>query len=244
VIRRFNDLTIQWFNDLAFRIMHIENLLFILLIAVAFLFQLLARAASKARKDQTRRTQAPTPRTTPRIRRAPTESDEERIRKLLEALGQPATSRPPLPVAPQTDIPPRPLTPVQPPVAPFAPLWKVSREERRKREVILTESPPSEGARPVEKIIPPPITDAAAFEVQEGPLPLEPQPIIETPTEAYAAATRPVAKGKESKRDIAILLASTSGLRNAIILREIFGPPRSLQPLDLVGSVWASWRAL
>ena len=29
------------------------------------------------------------------MRRAPTESDEDRIRKLLEALGQPPTSRPP-----------------------------------------------------------------------------------------------------------------------------------------------------
>jgi hypothetical protein len=33
------------------------------------------------------------------------------------------------------------------------------------------------------------------------------------------------------------MLRSTSGLRDAIILREIFGPPRSMQPLDLVGSV-------
>jgi hypothetical protein len=29
-------------------------------------------------------------------------------------------------------------------------------------------------------------------------------------------------------------IASPQGLRDAIILREIFGPPRSLQPLDLV----------
>ena len=31
-------------------------------------------------------------------------------------------------------------------------------------------------------------------------------------------------------------LASRQGLRDAIILREIFGPPRSLQPPDLVSS--------
>jgi hypothetical protein len=36
--------------------------------------------------------------------------------------------------------------------------------------------------------------------------------------------------------EITALLSSAAGLRNAIILREIFGPPRSLQPLDLVGS--------
>jgi hypothetical protein len=32
-------------------------------------------------------------------------------------------------------------------------------------------------------------------------------------------------------------LASPQGLRDAIILREIFGPPRSLQPPDLVSSL-------
>jgi hypothetical protein len=34
-----------------------------------------------------------------------------------------------------------------------------------------------------------------------------------------------------SETNIATLLRSSSGLRNAIILREVFGPPRSLQPL-------------
>jgi hypothetical protein len=52
--------------------------------------------------------------------------------------------------------------------------------------------------------------------------------------EAYAAATRPVAKGMDLKTDIATLLASKSGLRNAIVLREIFGLPRSLQAFDLL----------
>jgi hypothetical protein len=86
----------------------------------------------------------------------------------------------------------------------------------------------------VEKIFPPATTGAPAFEVHEGPLPVEPPPIIKAPVEAYAAATRPIAKGAELKTDIATLLASKSGLRDAIILREIFGSPRSLQPLDLL----------
>jgi hypothetical protein len=214
--------------------MHIENLLFILLIAIAFLFQALARAVSKAKKDQTTPGSTPERRTTKPIPRAPTESDAERIRKFLEALGQPPTSRPPPPVVARTDVPPHPLAPVKPPIAR---LWELTREELRKREVIVRETPPSEGARPAEEIIPPKLTGAPTFEVHEESLPLEPPPIIKTPTEAYAAPKAfGVAKGEESKTDIAILLASTSGLRNAIILREIFGPPRSLQPLDLVGS--------
>jgi hypothetical protein len=50
-------------------------------------------------------------------------------------------------------------------------------------------------------------------------------------------ATATVAQASKSKVELATLLRSTSGLRDAIILREIFGPPRSLQPLDLVGTV-------
>ena len=90
-----------------------DNLLFLLLVAVAVLFQFLAKTAAKTGKDQTKRTE--TPQTPTPTRRPPTESDEDRIRKLLEALGQPPTSRPPPPVAPRTDIPPRPVAPVQPP---------------------------------------------------------------------------------------------------------------------------------
>ena len=84
------------------------------------------------------------------------------------------------------------------------------------------------------KIFPPLATGAPVFEVHEEPLPIEQSPVIKTPLEAYAAATRPIAKGAKLKTDIATLLASKAGLREAIILREIFGSPRSLQPLDLV----------
>jgi hypothetical protein len=204
---------------------HLENLLFLLLIAVAFLFQLLTKAAGKASKDQTKRTSTPSPRTPAPMRRASTESDEERIRRFLEALGQPTGSRPPPPMVPRTDIPPRPVAPVQPPTAQ---VWKQIREARRKREVIPKESPPPT-IRRVQEIVPPRITDLPAFEIHEGPLPVEQPSIIKTPVEAYAAATRPIAQRAELKTDIATLLASKSGLRDAIILREIFGPPRSLQ---------------
>ena len=212
--------------------MHIENLLFILLIAIAVLFRLLASKVGEAKKgsqEPDQRSATSRPPVEP-IRRAPVESDEERIRRFLEALGQPTGSRLPPPVVPRTDIPPRPLAPVQPPIAQ---VWKQIREQRGKRDVIRRESPPPERAKPAEKILPPAMTAASAFEVHEGPLPVEQPPVIKAPVEAYAAATRPVAKGEESKIDIAILLASTSGLRNAIILREIFGPPRGLRALEL-----------
>ena len=215
---------------------HLENLLFLLLLVVAGLFQLLGRAARKTSEEEEEPTSKPAPRTLKPIPRAPAESDEERIRKFLEALGQPPASTPPPPVVPRTNVPPRPLAPVQPPIPQPPPAWKLSREQRRKPDVIRREPPRPETARRAEKISAAAITGAPAFEVHEGPLPIEPPPIIKTPVEAYAAATRPVRKEAELKTDIATLFASKSGLRDSIILREIFGPPRSLQPLDLVGN--------
>ena len=217
--------------------MHLDSLLFILLIAVAILFQLLSRMASKARQERENsenetRESTPVTRTRPVMSRAPTESDEERIRKFLEALGQPTTSRPPAPVVPRTDIPLRPLAPVQPPTPRLVPSWKGTQEER-KRLVIRKETPALGKIRGAEEIAAPQITIPPAFEVHEGPLPAEMPSIIKTPVEAYAAATRVVARREEPRRGIASMLTSTSGLRDAIILREVLGLPRGLQALDV-----------
>jgi hypothetical protein len=212
--------------------MHIENLLFILLIAMAVLFRLLASKVGEARKrqqdpDQRSTTHPPPPEP---IERAPVESDSERIRRFLEALGQPAGSRPPPVVVPRTDIPPRPMAPVQLPTGQFAPPWKLAREGRRQRKAISRESPPLESAERAEKIFLPAITGAPAFEVHEGPLSPEPPPSV------TAAAAQPAAQGEEPKTHVGTLLASTSGLRDAIVLREIFGPPRGLRPPEFIGS--------
>jgi hypothetical protein len=203
---------------------HFDNLLFVLLVAVAVLFQLLTKAAGKTTKDQTKRTS--TPRTPPPIPRAPTESDEERIRKLLEALGQPPTSKPPPPVVPRTDIPPRPLAPVQPPVSPFS---QLRRERLHKREVIPKEIPPSRTVSAAAEIAPPKMTGSPAFEVHKGPLPIAPPPT----GKIVGEATQTITRTEKARIDIATLLASTSGLRGAMILREILGPPRGLQALEL-----------
>ena len=200
---------------------HLDSLLFLLLVAVAVLFQFLAKTAGKTGKDQTKRTS--TPRTPTPLQRTPTESDEDRIRKLLEALGQPPTSRPPPSVVPRTDIPPRPLAPVQPPISPFS---QLRREKSRKREIIPKEIPPPRTVRVAEKIVPP------AFEVQERSFPIAPPPIFKAPAETDAGVTPTIAKAEERRTDITTLLASTSRLRDVIILREILGPPCGLRVID------------
>jgi len=213
----------------------LDNLLFFLLIAVAALFQLLSKAVSKAGKSDSDETlSSPRPQTPRPIQRAPRESDADRIRKFLEALGQPPTSTPPPPVAPRTDIPPRRLAPVQPP--PVIPsTWRLPREQGRKPDVTQGESRPPEQPSRLQEIVPPPVRAPAApgFEVHEA-LPVEPPqpPIITTTLEASAAATQAVAKRSDFKMNIATLLLSKSGLREAIILREIFGPPRGFEAFD------------
>ena len=214
----------------------LDNLLFLLLIAVAALFQLLSKTISKAKKSDSNETSSsPRPQTPRPIQRAPRESDSDRIRKFLEALGQPPSSIPPSPVLPRTDIPPRRLAPVQPP--PVIPgVWRLPRERAEKPEVSQTESTRIEQPGRLQQIVPPPVPApaAATFEVHEA-LPVEPQPsIIKTPVESDATASQVVAKRAGSKRDIAILLASKSSLREAILLREILGQPRGLQAFDLL----------
>ena len=215
----------------------LDNLLFFLLIAVAALFQLLSKAVSKAGKSDSNETSSSPGSQTPRpIQRAPRESDADRIRKFLEALGQPPSSTPPPPVLPRSDIPPRPVAPVQPPptLVPRPP-WDLLREERRKRDARRKSSPPEQAIRAEEVILPPiPVPAASAFEVDEAALPLEPQqpPIIKASVEAYGAAARPSAARTDFKGDIATLLGSKSSLREAILLREILGTPRGLQAMD------------
>ena len=150
---------------------HLGNLLFLLLLAVAGLLQLLGRAARKTNKDE-QPTSKPAPTTLKPIPRAPAESDEERIRKFLEALGQPAASRPPPPVTPRTNIPPRPLGPVKPPTTCPLPPWKKlhARRTAQTRRHSQRNPLPEMSRRRAQKIFPPAMTGAPAFEVHEEPL--------------------------------------------------------------------------
>src|SRR5881227_36323 len=214
----------------------LDNLLFLLLIAVAALFQLLSKAISKAGKSDSNETSiSPRPQAPRPIQRAPRESDADRIRKFLEALGQPSSSTPPSPVLPRTDIPPRRLAPVQPP--PVIPgVWRLPREQRQKPDVTQRESRPPEQPSRFQEVVPPPVPGPATpgFEVHETlPVELQQPPLIKTPVEAYAAPKAfGVAKRADSKANIVTLLVSKSSFREAILIREILGPPRGLQEID------------
>jgi len=201
---------------------HFENLVFILFVIVAFFFQILARAATKANKRSGQSKTEP-PRSPPRTPpRPPADSEEERIRKFLEALGQPASSQPPAPVAPrptyQKPIIISRLPPVKSPLPPLT-----TRPPDLPEEVRLAE-PAIQTLQ--KKVFRPRVAQAPAFEVHGGPPSPEPITVSEAKTKSVEPGT-----------DLVALLRSPVGLRQAIILREVFGPPRSFQPLDLVGTV-------
>ncbi len=212
--------------------LHLDNILFLLFVAVAILFQLLSRAATKTGRrtsgDQKRRSISP-----PQPRGEQTE--EDRIRKFLEALGQPTSSAPPPPVKPRPTYQ-KPIVLPQPEPKPFT------------RSILsplppLTTRPPD---WPTPERVPPqagptrerkafkPESELPAFEVHRTSAPSE---AITEVKAAVEPATPLISKETEAKIDVVTLLRSASGLRQAILLREIFGPPRSLQPLDLVGTV-------
>ena len=202
--------------------MHIDNWLFFLLVAAAALFRWLMSAANKASKDAGN----PEERSTSPVPRAPVDSDEQRIRKFLEALGQPPGSRPPPPVTQQRPTYQKPI--VLPHVRPFgSPLPPLTtRPPDLPRQVQL---PGQITEPPYEEKKFKPIIPEGAFEVrQDAQPPSEPAP-IKSAAEAYAVATAPTRAPARVETNIAALLRSPSGLRNAIILREVFGPPRSMQ---------------
>lgn len=139
------------------------------------------------------------------------DSEEERMRKVMEALGVPRGGIPPRRVTPRAAAAGRPLAPVRPPATPdIAP--PIRRKERNRPAPALPAPAPRETRRaepvpePV-RAIPAP-APAAAFVKMETPV-AEPEP-------------------GGAPWDIRELLRNPASLRAAVVLREVLGPPRGL----------------
>jgi hypothetical protein len=211
--------------------MHLDNFLFPLLLAVAALFKLLTSKAG----DAARKKSEPPPQrsiSTPRTDQPPpiptADTDQERIRDFLEALGQPTSSKPPRKLSRPTYQKPITLPHLPPFASPLPPLVTRPPEEPTRK---ITRMPPVITPVVEPSVLTPAAYQAPVFEVQGSALAAEQTAAIATGTAATDAQTATEQPGPT----IAALLSSRSGLRDAIILREIFGPPRSLQSLHLVG---------
>ena len=201
---------------------HLDNLLFILLMVGVGLLRLLAKKAGGRTEEEP--DPSPGKETPPPLPRQTEQTDEERIRKFLEALGQPTSSKPPPPVRPR---------PVAPTVSEFQRQQVEQAAQAARPRKLLNPLPPLTtvpAAAPPRRVTMPRPT-ALSYEATSATPPDPTPPMTKTPVETYAVATSGPAAA-----DITKLLGSRDDLRRAIILREVFGPPRGLQSLDLIGN--------
>ena len=157
-----------------------------------------------------------------------TQTEEERIRRFLEALGQPATSAPPPKVTPRSTAPKREVLPHIPPFkSPLPPLTTVPPP-------LVTASPPLPAfLTSATQAPPPPPSEQRVFKPatpQEGGFEVQ-----ELGAQILSGSSRVDRGAAAEQRGFTLKLASIQNLRTAIVLREIFGPPRSLQPVDPIG---------
>ena len=177
----------------------------LIIVGITVLRWLMQKAKGEAQRTETQTPPPPPPTPSrPITRGGETQSEEERIRKFLEALGQPTGAAPPPKIMPRRRQ-------AEPQIFPRLPRLK-------------TAPPPL-----------PPVAETWAS--TPPPLPIEPVPTPESKFEVRdftrQTSSEPAPDTRRSTAAARLKLGTPQDLRTAIILREIFGPPRSLQPLDL-----------
>jgi hypothetical protein len=149
-----------------------------------------------------------------------TQTEEERIRRFLEALGQPATSTPPRKVTPRPTAPKVTRPPLPPLTSPLPPLTTVPPPlPSASSTTIQPPPPPAAPPFPIQRVFTPAPVQEAGFEVRD---------LAAQTSSDLVSERRTVAE----QQGLLLMLRSPQGLRSAIVLREIFGPPRSLQAYE------------
>jgi hypothetical protein len=194
-----------------------DTLIFLALAGLALIFRWLTSHSEKPE---------PPPPNESAPRRPPAESEQERVRRFLEALGAPPGTQPPPPVRRRSVAPRGAPTPSPEPQRPP----KVRRSFVQPLPP-LTTTPPEpvviEAAFPPVVIAPPlPSTQSSLA----GPITLLPTLTTVAPKTATKRLT--------PAGSLTALLLSPRNIRQAIILREVLGPPRGLQSLDELRSPW------
>jgi hypothetical protein len=226
-----------------------EQIFFLILLGVVALVRWLSQVAENKKNAEAER-RAGLPQTgggapPTQVQRAPADTEEERIRRFMEALGMPTTSTPPPPVQPRKVEPAAPPANREfQPIDPF-PRPQIPRAEQPPPPAVPTTpaipAPPAIPAAPPSRlptrettVFAEPIRQRSArsataseFEVQD----VTGVAVDDLPSDRAASSGKRAA-GRAETRGIAARLATAQGLRDAVVLREIFGPPRSMQPID------------
>jgi hypothetical protein len=182
----------------------LDHPIILIIVLVAALLRWLSQKSDAVKPDPER----PVVPDQPIPRGGETQTEEERIRRFLEALGQPAGSKPPPKVAAKRETIPHifpklpPLTTAPPPLSTATP-------------PAIPEPPPI----PIRRVFTPAPVQERSFEVRD----------LSAPTTDSTPASR---IASVEQQGLLLTFRSNQDLRNAIILREIFGPPRSLQALE------------
>ena len=187
-----------------------DTLIFLVLAGIAMVFKWLNR-------ERTDPTETPPPRTPAvPVSRAPAQSEEEKIRRFMEALGAPPGSQPPPPVRPR-QITPRPAVKRTTPSA---------RKPPAKPKRSWTQPLPPLVTTPPEEVLLPQVVVAPETAAPEVVLVEPPRAVVRPQT---AAPPLPAATARRSS--LGELLRSPGSARQAMILREVLGAPRGLEPI-------------
>ncbi len=213
-----------------------QNIIFIIIAAIVAISRLVSRISEESKKQSQRRRQPPPsqPEIPQPVQRTRPKTDEERVREFLEALGQAPGSTPPAKVQPRIQIPPRPLAPVQPPASmrPFAkPEFRTWKEQAK--EIVVLQQPAKAAPPEIKRIVVPPPVPAEANE--PGAWIEQAQAQTAAPTKIAIARTDDQPSVRASADAVwKRTLRSPDAVRTAIVLREIFGPPRGVQSSNFV----------
>lgn len=202
-----------------------DTIIFLVFAGLALVFKWLTSQASKGTEKPEPPPRANNPGTTPVLRQPP-QSEEERVRRFLEALGAPPGTKPPPPVTArreETFVP-----------SPAAASPEVTRRRattpRRDRRGWAQPLPPL--ATVPEEPSPPPVI--AEPVMVEAPLPpLLPAPVFTELPPVRAIAGRAAGPSRTlPATSLGTVLRGRGSMRRAIILREVLGPPRGLQSFE------------
>jgi hypothetical protein len=196
-----------------------DTIIFFVLAALALIFKwLTSKGSDDAEEPKPDAPNEP-------IQRAPPQTEEERVRRFLEALGVPPGTQPPPPVRNRT-VTPHPVATSTPQTPPR----KIRRSWAQPLPPVVTT--PEDIPLPPLATAPPP---EPVFIVQTQPAPAT---VVPPPLPAEVSArpfAGPVVRKAAPARtppmtSLRATLRSRERIRQAIILREVLGPPRGLEP--------------